>query len=393
MRAAAVLTVTGVACATTNLVPTARPHVLAARMPAPRLALSDISPAVELAVQARIAFIGTFLPLTTAAISTRGSTGLATIVRSMREEQPPRAINVGNSLVYASRIVYHLRMGYMLFAWNELILLLSQNVACIGLLHRFGGKRKRMALLALARDLGLLATATFGMARLPPTLLPILCLWTVPLALVSYAKQTMKVAAHGGVTSIPATTSVVMLRWLSSLVRVITTGLFLGGDRNVLANHLIGLAGCSVLLGQVQWYTGLGPSRLATRRALYSQFWVERKSNEQRAPATSNRFARLPDFQWPSIGPYGLDERPFEPPDASIGLDPELVTEAMLRKAFAAVDEDDDGVIATEDLVTAIEQAMEADGGACNVEMVRAMVRRGDVNEVRASPYFINGRH
>jgi hypothetical protein len=126
----------------------------------------------------------------------------------------------------------------------------------------------------------------------------------------------------------------------------------------------------------MQWFTGLGPSRLATRRALYSQFRVERVSNQKRRRLEQGwgRLARLPDFQWPSINPY-------EPPGGSVGLDPELVTEAVLRKAFAAIDADDDGVIATEDLITAIEQAMEADGGGCNVEMLRAMVGLGDLNK------------
>ena len=350
------------------------------RAPAPQLVLAPTAfdPAVAAAVNARMLFVGTFLPLVTAAVTTRGSTGVPSLVRSLNRKEPPPATNVGDSLVYLSRIVYHLRMGYAISMWNELLLLLGQNVASTALLHRFCDKRRPTALLCLARDLGLLLLAAVAMARIPTKWLPLLCLWTVPLALVSYGKQALQVAARGCIAPGPAT-SAVLLRWISSLVRVGTTTIFLAGDKAVMANHLLGLGGCTLLLGQMQWYAGLGPSRLATRKALYSQLF-----GKQRTLPDRSRLSKLPDFNWSSIGPFGFDDQPQAQGDSELAdlntYPTALFSEGTLRKAFAALDTDEDGVIATDDLVDAIKQATEASGTACNVEMVSAMIKLGDTN-------------
>ena len=57
----------------------------------------------------------------------------------------------------------------------------------------------------------------------------------------------------------------VVLRWTSSLVRVITTHTFLASDPAVIANHAVGLVSCTVLLWQWIHYNGNGPLRFATR--------------------------------------------------------------------------------------------------------------------------------
>ena len=57
-----------------------------------------------------------------------------------------------------------------------------------------------------------------------------------------------------------------------------------------------------------------------------------------------------------------------------------LFSEPVLRKAFAAIDQDGDGYVSLVDLTAAITQAMQADGGTVNAEMVRAMISRGDAN-------------
>lgn len=256
-------------------------------------------------------------------------------------------------------------MGFPIAMWSELVLLLLQNMACLGLRYRFVDSKSgaRHVAVQLLRDLGSLSVAAFAMTRLPSRLMPLLCLWTVPLALFSYAQQVAQMAARGAIAPAPASSSVI-LRWVSSSVRVCTTLVFLGGDIPVLANHLVGLCGCSVLLAQFNWYAGLGVSRHATRKALYSELFGGGK------PIKAWHMRAL---AWDSLGGFDASEEAEQ-------LDGRARYEILVRKAFTALDEDGDGVIATEDLLGAIEQATEESGRACNVEMVSAMISRGDAN-------------
>lgn len=341
------------------------------RSSAPTLSiLTDLAlePAVAAAISSRLLFVGTFLPIATAAISTRSSSGWPQIVQSFRNQQPPLPVNIGDSFVYLSRIVYHMRMGYAFSTWNELVLLFGQNIACTALRHRFSGQPRASALLCLARDLGLLAVGTLCMFKMPSKALPLLCLWTVPLAILSYGKQAVQQGSSG--YAIPSfAASAVALRWISSFVRVSTTTVIIG-DSSMLSNHLVGLLGCSVLLGQNMWYAGrLAPSRLATRKALYSQFF-----NSRRVPV--GRVKRPVLLSWNSLG--GFEDDVSDSRISTVGPTP--FSRATLRKAFATLDEDGDGTITNDDLVAAIVQATQADGDTCNVEMVRAMIQLGDEN-------------
>ena len=106
-------------------------------------------------------------------------------------------------------------------------------------------------------------------SRLPPRLLPLLCLWSTPLAVSSYAVQALEAYRMGSSDSANRTYAIA-LRWLGSLIRIGTTIRLLGGDRAALANHAIGFIGCSVLLLQRALYDERGPSKLQARRALFS---------------------------------------------------------------------------------------------------------------------------
>ena len=267
--------------------------------------LEHLSPAVAAALTERLRFVGTTLPVASAAISTRGSSGLPQIVESVRDRVPPPArFHFGDALVYLSRITYHARMGFPVAMWSELVLLLVQNMACLALRYRYVDSKSSAplkSLARLARDCGCLTVAGLAMLRLPARWMPLLCLWTVPLALFCYGQQAMRMAARGAIAPAPTSTSV-LLRWITSSVRVCTTVVFLGADLPVLANHLVGLCGTSVLLFQFQWYAGIGVSRSATRKALYAELFG--KQPLQPAGATSWPMRTL---AWDSLGGFDGD--------------------------------------------------------------------------------------
>ena len=205
----------------------------------PRLILpveQHLEPVVAAAITTRLRFVGSTLPVFSAAVSTRGKSGLPQIVQSIREQEPPpaRSTGTGDALVYMSRIIYHARMGFPIAMWSELVLLLLQNLACLGLRSRFSKSDARQTAVQLATSFGCLSLAALAMMRLPSRLMPLLCLWTVPLALFSYGQQAFSLAARGAIAPAPASSSV-LLRWISSSVRVCTTLVFLGADLPVLA--------------------------------------------------------------------------------------------------------------------------------------------------------------
>ena len=77
------------------------------------------------------------------------------------------------------------------------------------------------------------------MLRLPTWLMPLLCLWSVPLSISSYTVQALETVRMG-----PRSTSrsgwALRIRWVGSLVRVVTTACFLGGDLAAMSNHAVG---------------------------------------------------------------------------------------------------------------------------------------------------------
>ncbi|EOD16555.1 hypothetical protein EMIHUDRAFT_244974 [Emiliania huxleyi CCMP1516] len=110
----------------------------------------------------------------------------------------------------------------------------------------------------------------------PARLLPLLCWWTVPLSVVSYYGQVADTRRTG---QYDATLAEVRLRLIGSLVRVGTTLRFLAGDRAVLANHFVGLLGCSlILLAQREWRKTGALGRVELRKALSHDNWRDYRS-------------------------------------------------------------------------------------------------------------------
>jgi hypothetical protein len=193
--------------------------------------------------------------------------------------------------------------------------------------------------LKLSLDAAFLVALGIFMVRLPARLLPILCFWSVPLSIFSYAVQALETHWMG-----PRSTSrlgwPLRFRWFGSLVRVLTTVRFLGGDLAALSSHAVGFLGCSVLLLQRAFYVSEGPTKQQTGYALYSQLLGECKH----APRLPRRLdATL--HAWRSLGGFGA----AAPPTASQVL--------CNRSAFDAIDEGGSGFITARDLTEALLQA------------------------------------
>lgn len=332
-----------------------------------------VAVAVDAACTDRLWVLGAAFPLLVAIVSTRNSMSFVDIVRTVRvrareERDRTRARGLaasndgslfnrgifGDALVYMSRIVYHVRRGYPIATWSELPLLLLQTLCWVVLRRRFGGEQKQVARLRAGCDLAILGALALGLAIMPAKALPLLCLWPLPLAIVAYARQSLRLFRCGSAATLAATS--VVLRWLGSLVRLMTTHVFLASDPAVLATHVVGLAGCTLLLWQLLWYHGPGPSRESTRRALYTQLISRGKPAFQppQAPGV---------LMWFSLGGFG-DECPSTLPDST------------LRKAFDAIDVDHDGSISREELTAAITA-----GTACNERTRNTVSFPGDDTE------------
>jgi len=329
----------------------------------PPLAANDpgveaVAVAVDAACIDRLWVVGAAFPLLIAMVSSRSSMGFIDIVRTVRvrarEERDRTAARgvmssndgslfrqgiFGDAVVYMSRIAYHVRRGYPIATWSELPLLLLQTLCWVVLRRRFGGEQKQVARLRAGCDLALLAAVALVFAIIPAKALPALCLWPVPLAVFAYSRQSLRLFQCGSAATLAATS--VVLRWLGSLVRLMTTHVFLRSDPAVLANHGVGLAGCTLLLCAHYYYHGPGPSREATRRALYTQL-ISRSKPAFQPPQSPGV------LMWFSLGGFG-DECPSTLP------------ESTLRKAFDAIDVDGDGSISRDELSGAITA-----GTSCN---------------------------
>lgn len=229
----------------------ARPYPVPRAAP-PRLSLPQIvamdagmAPAVVAAVEYRLLTCATMAPAVIAAVATRSSSGLPQIARLLRTKSArgmqSSRVYYGDALVYQSRAVYHLRRGYPVACWSELLVLTAQNLACFALCRAFKADSQHRARARLrntaALDAVFLGSAIAALFALPARLLPALCLWTVPLSLASYGLQV----ARGGGSPTRATSASSGLRLAGSLMRIGTTAVFLGADRVVLTNHLIGV--------------------------------------------------------------------------------------------------------------------------------------------------------
>ena len=239
----------------------------------------------------------------------------------------------GDTMVYMSRLIYHLRRGYTVATWLELPLLLLQSIGWIMLRRRFAGEGRATARRRVSLDIGLLAAFAASTTLIPSHVLPALCLWTIPLAIISYMGQAKKIIQSGAAAPLPL--SAVVLRWTSCLVRVFSTAYLLAGDAAVMASHAVGLVGCSLLLWVDIYHNyARGPVRMATRRALYSGL-LSGASNRSEPPDRSGL------QMWLSLGGFG-------------DCPPALLPEATLHKAFDAIDADGNGSISREELQVAI---------------------------------------
>mmetsp|Transcript_31529 Transcript_31529/g.99121 ORF Transcript_31529/g.99121 Transcript_31529/m.99121 type:complete len:392 (-) Transcript_31529:112-1287(-) len=278
--------------------------------------VGDVVGPVCSALTCRLTLVATLLPMLIAAFATRSRAALPQIWRLARRHgaatapagRSARVLYV-DALVYASRAAYHARMAYNMWCWSELLVLFLQNTACFLLCRT--RRLRSLTILSLAgpepgagagarparKALGegaLLAAAAAALLWLPfgavpARLLPLLCWWTVPLSVVSYYGQVADTRRTG---QYDATLAEVRLRLIGSLVRVGTTLRFLAGDRAVLANHVVGLLGCSlILLAQREWRKTGALGRVELRKALYAQLFPQ---SPQQPPPPPARFPQSP---------------------------------------------------------------------------------------------------
>ena len=355
-----------------------------------------LEPVIAAALDRRLESIACVIPAAVAMLATRSASGVPQIVQMARSRTPGQVASkwgpgvfYGDALVYMSRAAYHLRRGYAVSCWSELIPLTLQNLLCFTLLRHSrasaraddedyaGSKllprpwaRRIGKWFKLSLDVVLLATLSGLMFFLPQRMLPLLCLWSVPLSVMSYGLQVLEVARMGASPSGNRATAV-KLRWFGSLVRVLTTARFLGGDRTAMANHFVGFVGCSVLLLQRALFVRHGPSKVQTRRALYAQLLGKRE------PPAARALPRAIDatlHAWRSLGGFGA----AAPPSTADVL--------RHRRAFDAIDEDGNGSLSAEDITSALLRAGAANGAAGNMsrtdakELVESMMLLADAD-------------
>lgn len=337
------------------------------------------------AISNRFQAIACAVPMVTAVVATRSSTGIPQIVEMFSRKTPrqvaakwgPRVF-FGDAVVYMSRMAYHMRRGYALSCWSELIPLLLQNLACFMLASRpeesaeGEGSDKLLARpwarrtnrwLKLALDMGFLSALGFAMYRLPSRLLPVLCLWSVPLSISSYVVQAFETERMG-----PRSTSragwALRFRWIGSLVRVLTTAHVLGNDVAAMSNHAVGLVGCSILLLQRSTFERDGPTKVQTRYALYSQLIGKQRDPHDWLPRSIDATLHA----WRSLGGFGA----AKPPAISDIL--------CSRRAFDAIDEEGTGRISTAQLVKALLSGDDGVSRADAEELAQRMVVAADLD-------------
>lgn len=275
--------------------------------------------------------------------------GLPQIVRIIRTRSV-RGLSLtafyGDTLVFLTKVVYHVRRGYAISAWAELLVLLSFNMFCTilchffgeaGVLRRFLRKDEDVDLTASQRlflgvsDFGVLSSIAYILFRVfPEPMLPFLCVGLSPLICFTYAAQITVNYRTKSTGELAVLT--VFLRWLASTIRVFTTWLQLAGDPVVLINHALGTIGCTVLLIQIYWYNAGGG---------YFKRLLRRKANMDKKAALA---------LWRGLGGFRNEVATQQP-----------LSEKELRNAFRTIDKNDSGKISREELQAAVEAASLSD--------------------------------
>ena len=108
------------------------------------LIIDTVSPAIERRMQA----LACAVPVAISVLATRSSSGIPQIAEVMGQTKSKTPSQVatkwgprvffGDAVVYMSRFIYHMRRGYPLACWSELIPLMLQNVICFYLTRSRG---------------------------------------------------------------------------------------------------------------------------------------------------------------------------------------------------------------------------------------------------------------
>lgn len=260
----------------------------------------------------------------------------------------------GDGMVYLSKVAYHVRMRYPVEAWGELLFLVGQNAVCINLLHRYSKddsevgmirpllKGRKFRWVRAIADAVILSAAGLMVANMPDRWLPFLSLATAPMLLTSYSAQAWTNFCRRSTGQLSVGT--VFLRWAGSLVRVLTTIAQLNGDIVVLANHVLGVFGCSVLL---------------------LQLWLYRDGKQAKeGPSPASPAFGLEVLAWRSVGGFGTEAS--------------TTSDAALREAFEKIDTDGGGTISKEELLTAL--ARDFGSGAHAEEAAKRMMAAADAD-------------
>lgn len=257
------------------------------------------------------------------------------IVRSRSVQGLAPAAYYGDSLVFLTKSAYHFRRGHPASAWVELMVLFAQNAAIVGLLHKYReplpGVKTSTSML-VARDIAAFSAFIFCLAHVPDRCLPFLSVFTAPLLVTSYSAQFRTNLRRKSTGQLSRGT--VMLRLFGSSVRCITTITQLGGDLPVLLNHLIGIGGCSLLLGQIRWYNRIEAA--AETDAENAAKLVVDLPPKQMALSMSSA-----TLIWRSLGGFETEEKATP-------------SKRKLRAAFRRLDKDNSGLITTEELASAL---------------------------------------
>lgn len=126
-----------------------RPRPLGGSMSLPldsSLIIDTVSPAIERRMQA----LACAVPVAISVLATRSSSGIPQIAEVMGQTKSKTPSQVatkwgprvffGDAVVYMSRFIYHMRRGYPLACWSELIPLMLQNVICFYLTRSQGSE-------------------------------------------------------------------------------------------------------------------------------------------------------------------------------------------------------------------------------------------------------------
>ena len=263
------------------------------------------------------------------------------IIRSESVAGLAPAAYYGDSLVFCTKSAYHFRRGHPVSAWGELLVLFAQNVAIVGLLHRFRkstSEDRTTQSNLLLRDAAGFAVFLFCLTNVPNSFLPFLSVFTAPLLIASYSAQIRKNRRKQSTGQLSPGT--VFLRLFGSFVRLATTVTQLGGDLPVLINHGIGVGGCSFLLGQI-WFYGRAPNIQQTSLAPGSTSGTKLLLGAQQLPQEKAPSFRSATLMWRSLGGFDTDEKARP-------------STRKLRAAFTSLDHDGSGSISIDEVAAAL---------------------------------------